>query len=173
MAGIRFAEGLQVVPLYALTSNASDVESRFIKLENMQWMSFLVNVGTLTASTDSIVVTVKTTAGTTDTSTAAGDVAIPFWYRKSSAVGGDNWGDDTYVSTGSDGMTIAATDDNMLFLIDVDPSVIPALDADAESLYIDLDHSMVSTDATIVDVIGVFEPRYPQVEQKSSTAGAT
>lgn len=170
MAGIRFAEGLQVVPLYAMTATVTDAESRFVKLENMQWMSFLVNTGTLVASTDSILVTVKTTAGSTDTSTAADDVAIPFWYRLSSAVGGDDWGSITYVSTGSDGATISATDDNKLLLIDVDPSVIPSKDADAASLYIDLDFSAVSTDTIVMDVIGVFEPRYPQNEQLSSTA---
>jgi hypothetical protein len=173
MSGIRFAQGLQVVPIYALTAGNADAESTFVKLENMQWLSFLVNVGTITNATDSVVVTVKTTAGSTDASTAAGDIAIPFWYRESSAVGGDDWGDVTYVSTGSDGLTIAATDDNKLFLIDVDPSIIPSKDADAASLYIDLDNTITSTDTVIIDIIGVFEPRYPQVEQKSSTAGAT
>jgi len=173
MSGIRFAEGLQVVPLYALTAGQAAAESKFVKLENMQWMTFLVNVGTITNGTDSVLVTVRTTSSATDTSTASDDVAIPFWYRKSAAVASDNWGDVTYVSTGSDGMTIIGTDDNMLWIIDVDPAVIPAKDADAQSLYIDLDHSIAGTDTVIVDVIGVFEPRYPQVEQKSSTAGAT
>ena len=164
--GIRFAQKLQVVPLVT-PAVLTDGESAHVKVENMQWMSFLINMGTFTASTDNIVFKVYSTTDETG-STAAGDTALPFWYRLSAAVGTDNWGDVTAVSTGSDGVTITNKDDMML-IVDVDPAVIPSKDADATHVYIDCDVTTTDT-APIVSIIGVFEPRYPQVENLSSTS---
>ena len=168
---IRFAQKLQVVPLKT-PAVLADGESAHVKVENMQWMSFLINTGTITASTDTVVFKVYSTTNEAG-STNAADTALPFWYRLSAAVGGDNWGDVTEVSTGSDGVTITGDDDRLL-IIDVDPAVIPSKDADATHVYVDIDVTITATDtAPIGSIIGVFEPRYPQVEQKSSTSAAT
>lgn len=170
MAKIRFAEGLHVVPLLAPAIATSDTESQHVKLENMQWLSFLVQWGALENSTDSFTITVKSTTNGAG-STASGDTAIPFWYRLSEAVGGDNWGDATYVSTGSDGVSITGALDNKMLILDVDPAIIPSKDADASHMYVDIDWIIGGTDINYgPDVIGVFESRYPQVEHISSTS---
>ena len=169
---IRFAQKLQTVPLKT-PEVLADGESQHVKVENMQWLSFLINWGTITADTDTVVFKVYSTTNEAG-STNAADTALPFWYRLSSAVGADNWGDVTEVSTGSDGVTVNGTLDDKMLIIDVDPAVIPSKDADATHVYVDIDVSITATDtAPIGSIIGVFEPRYPQVENLSSTAGAT
>lgn len=169
--GIRFAQGLQVVPLVT-PAVLADGESAHVKVENMQWLSFLINFGTITASTDAVKFSIYSTTNAAG-STNSNDTALPFWYRLSSAVGTDDWGDVTYVSTGSDGVTVTGSDD-MLLILDLDPAIIPSKDDGATHVYVDYDVTITATDtAPIVSIIGVFEPRYPQVEQKSSTSGAT
>lgn len=166
---IRFAENQHVVQLKAPAATTTDTESTYWHWENVQWISFLIGVGAITPSTAQITIYVKTTTGTS--STAAGDTAIPFWYRKSAAVGSDDWGTITHVSTGSDGMTISGDEDNMLFQIDVDPSVIPALDSDAINGYLDIDYTADGTtdDVYALYAIAFIEDRYPMNEHISAT----
>jgi hypothetical protein len=167
--GIRFSQQLQAVPLMA-PATLADGDFGHVRLKNMQWLSFLINWAAITNDTDNIVFKVYSTT-CEDGSTNSADVALPFWYRLSAAVGGDNWGDVTYVSTGSDGATVVGTQDNMALIIDVDPAIIPSKDADATHVYIDIDVTITSTDtAPAGSIIGVFEPRYPQAENISSTS---
>jgi hypothetical protein len=168
--GIKFAEGLQVCHLKTPAVLAADGESAWVKLENMQWISFLVSIGTITNTTDNIIFYVQSTTSATSGTTNANDTAIPFWYRLSSAVSDDNWGDITQVSTGTDGYTLTGASDDRLVIIDVDPAYIPSRDSDADYVYLDMDITLTSTDTgPIVSIVGVFEPRYPQVEQLSSS----
>ena len=168
--GIRFAEGLQVVNLKT-PAVVADGNSAHVKVENMQWLSFLIQTGTITDSTDTINFKIYSTTNVAG-STNANDTALPFWYRVST-LATDNWGDITYVSTGSDGVTVTGSDDQLLIL-DLDPSVIPSKDDGATHVYVDYDATITATDTgAITSIIGVFEPRYPQVEQKSSTSAAT
>lgn len=160
--GIRYAEKLQVTPLLAPAATTTAVETAFVKLENMQWLSWLVNWGAMTSdSTDVVVITIKSSTGQ---STAAGDVAQTFSYRLASAVGDDSWGAITSAAT----LSINATQDNMGLIIDLDPAVIAAADSDAQYAYIDIDGTGITTNyATSVWFVG--EPRYPQNANLSST----
>ena len=166
--GIRFAQKLQTVPLKTpAVLTAGDFGH--VRLKNMQWLSFLCNWGTITGDTDSVVYTVYSTTAE-DGSTSTNDTSLPFWYRLSSAVGADDWGDVTSVAAGS-GVTVTGTLDDKMLIIDVDPAAIPAKDADATHVYIDVALSIAGTDtAPIGSIIGVFEPRYPQAEIASSTS---
>jgi len=171
--GIRFAEGLQVVPLLAPKSTTADIESEHVKLENLHWLTFIVmndaEAGSSTCTTNIYVKSTTNAAG----STAAGDYALPFWYR-TATVGTDDWGAITAVTTATGYVQFNASQDEYCILIDVDPDVIYAHDSDATHLYIDLDTAGDNaTDVIRSSVLGVFEPRYPQVEQKSSTSAAT
>lgn len=170
--GIRFAEGLQVVPLLAPKSSTADQETEHVKLENLHWLTFIVMTDTEAGSASATWnVYVKST--TAEGSTNANDYALPFWYRTAN-VATDNWGSITAVSTATGYVQFTAANDEYAILIDVDPDVIYAHDSDATHLYLDLDTAGDNaTDVCRVSVLGVFEPRYPQVEQKSSTAAAT
>jgi len=160
--GIRYAEELQVTPLLAPAASTTAKESAFSKLANMQWLSWLVIWGDMTSdSTDVMVITVKSSTGN---STAAGDVAHTFKYRLSGEVGSDTWGD----ITESAALSIGADSDNKALIIDLDPAIIKAADADAEYAYIDIDGTGLVTNYGLA-VVGIHEPRYPQHDQLSST----
>ena len=160
--GIRYAEKLQVTPLLAPAASTTAKETAFVKLENMQWLSWLVFWGDMTSdSTDVMVITVKSA---TDQSTAATDTTQTFSYRLASAVGSDSWGAITSAAT----LSLGATDDNKMLIIDIDPAVIAAADTDAAYAYIDIDGTALVTNYAL-GVIGVNEPRYPQNANLSST----
>ena len=169
MAGIRFAEGLQVVPLYAPKASTADHESAHVTLENMHWLTFIVSVGNLAgASTATWNLAVKSSTDVAG-STAANDYALPFWYRLA-VVGTDNWGDRTAVTTATGYVQFTGAAGEACYLIDVDPDVIYSHDSDALAVYIDVDTAAdAATDACNLSIVGVFEPRYPQVEQLSSS----
>ena len=168
--GIRYAQGLQVVPLTAPAALSTDGESAWVELENMHWLSFLISLGALSGTTNTINFAVKSTTSATSGTTAAGDYALPFDYRLSSAVASDDWGDITSVTTATGYVQVTGADDNKLLLIELNPDVIPAHDSDAKYVYLDYDIALESTDSAIFGAVGIFEPRYPQVEQLSSTA---
>ena len=96
--GIRYGEGLQIALLEPITTIA-DGESEWVELENMHWLTFFVFVGTITSSTDSINVYVRSTTSATSGTTNSNDYALPFDYRLSSALGTDTWGAITSVTT--------------------------------------------------------------------------
>lgn len=163
--GPRFTEKVQIVPLIAPESATDQSnESAFVALKNAQWVSFLLQVGTLaTDSGDSMTVTVVT--GATN-STGAADTAIPFKYRLSSAVGTDSWGAITEGTTA--GVSLEATTDNSkAMLIDVDPASIPALDADA--LYVYLNLATTTLTGGYISAVAFIEPRYPQNSNLTSS----
>jgi hypothetical protein len=162
--GIKFGEKIQVVPLYAPVETTESKETACVALENAQWVTFLVMTGALaTDSDDQYEITVKSAA---TNSTGAADVAIPYKYRLSSAVGTDSWG--AITSATSTGFILEATTDGAkAVLIDVDPASIPALDSDALYVYVDIaTTTMVSGP---VAVSAYIEPRYPQNSNLSSS----
>jgi len=169
--GIRFAEGLQVVPIEAPADQAADVETEWVALENVQWITFLVICGNMGTS-DTIDVYVHSTTSATSGSTNAGDYALPFNYRLSSAVGDDNWGDITAITTATGLIQLTDADTDKLLLIDIDPADVASHDSDAKYVYLtfDVTDSSSTDGATIAGVVAFIEPRYPQVEQLSSTA---
>ena len=154
--GIRFGEKLQVVPLFApAVSTADTVESAFVALENVQWLTFIVQLGAMTSDVgDLLTFTVNTSTG----QTTADAISIPFTYRISSAVGVDAWGAITAGTTA--GLAMTALQDNMAVQIDVDPASIPALDSDALYCYLDFGTPTIVTG--YASILAVIEPRYPQ-----------
>jgi hypothetical protein len=78
----------------------------------------------------------------------------------------------TAVTTATGYVQITDAFDDKLILIDVNPSDVASHDSDAKYVYLTFDVTDASsTDtATIAGVVGLFEPRYPQVEQVSSSA---
>lgn len=162
--GIRFGEKIQVVPLYAPVETTESKETACVALENAQWVTFLVMTGALaTDSDDQYEITVKSAA---TNSTGADDVAIPYKYRLSSAIGTDSWG--AITSATSTGFILEATTDGAkAVLIDVDPASVPALDSDGLYVYVDIaTTTMVSGP---VAVSAFIEPRYPQNSNLSSS----
>ena len=165
---IRFGEGLQVTLLEPITTIA-DGRSEWVRLENLQWMTFFVYVGAIVASTDSVNVYVYSTTSATSGTTNANDQSIPFKYRLSSALGVDSWGAITAVTTATGYVAIGGTDDNKLLQIEVDPGDIASRDSDAEFIYLEFDATVTSTDTIYLGAFGVFEPRYPQNAQITTT----
>ena len=162
--GVRFAEKIHVIPLLAPVETTEAKVSAFVALENAQWITFLIQTGALaTDSDDQYEITVASATGQT---TNANDIAIPYKYRLSSAVGTDSWG--AITSATSTGFILeATTDGSKAVLIDVDPASVPALDADGLYLYVDIaTTTMVSGP---VAVSAYIEPRYPQNSNLSSS----
>lgn len=106
-------------PRYVMLSSPADsagaaVSSDVIGCKELHDIDLLVLAGTITG--DSIVVTVEECDDTTPSNTSA----IAFKYRKGAAVGTDEDGDVSDAT--SSGVTLAATDDDKLLTISVDPA---------------------------------------------------
>jgi len=137
----------------------------------MHWLTFFVYVGTITNSTDSVNVYVKSTTSATSGTTNANDYTLPFDYRISSALGVDSWSPILSVTTTVGYASISgSTDDNTILQIELNPDIIYSHDSDAKYVYLDFDVTITSTDTCYLGAWGVFEPRYPQNSQLSSSA---
>lgn len=119
MKGIRFAEGLKVLPILApqnIVATATATEYVDLKLAN--WATFAVQFGAMTSdSTDICTVTVQ---ASTAASSNATEISVAFNYRLSSAVATDSMGAITAATTA--GVAVTAADDNKVLVIDVDPA---------------------------------------------------
>ena len=150
-------ESVHVVPLLApVDSAATTVNSDVVSLENYHNVQFIIPIGTI--SGDTIAVTVEEC----DDFTPSNSTAIAFSYRLSSAVGTDSIGTRTAATTA--GVTIAATDDNKVLIIDVAsdeltdgyPCVRVVLDPGA------------NMSVFLVGAVAIMRPRYPQAAQISA-----
>lgn len=164
MNGIRFAEGLKVLPILApiaFTTAAIDTEA--VDMKEFNWATFLVQFGAMTSdSTDTVTVTVQ--CSSVDTSATGDDIA--FVYRLSSAVDTDSMG--AITAAAATGVAVTAADDGKMLIIDVDPSKLPAVKSDGCFLGLTLTPS-AEVAAGVVGVIAVLEPRYPGNAIPSST----
>jgi hypothetical protein len=114
---IRFNESVHVVggiaPLdITTTTTYSDV----VNAGKAHWIQFLLSFGAITD--DTVVVTVEECTS----AAAAGNTAAAFSYRLSSAVGTDSLGAVTAAT--ASGVTITASDDNKVLIVDVDPATL-------------------------------------------------
>ena len=158
MKGIRYAEGLKVVPVIApVDTTTSAVSSAAMHLHQAHWITFLVQMGNFTSdSTDVVVLTVESSTASV---TAATDEAIAFNYRLGAAVASDSMGAITAAT--SDGATFGAdSDDSKIVVIDVDPSYVTAKDTDAAYVRVVATPSG-SVGALLISACAVIEPRYP------------
>ena len=78
-------------------------------------LHFLVSIGNGDTAT---VLTLETC--TSNSTTGATLVAVPFTYRKSGAAAAYSWGDPT--TSANTGVTLSATDDHMSYWIEADPA---------------------------------------------------
>ena len=167
MSGVKFAEGLNILPvlkphdLVAATHRTS-----FIDLDLANWVSFLVNFGDVTtgagATCDSVVITVEATS----IASSAGAIKIPFKYRLSNAIATGGWG--AITAGTSDGVELSCSDiGSVSMLIDVDPAVFPALGATYRWIGVCLVPS--STTALNCGAQAFLETRYPGNSIPSST----
>ena len=170
MSGIRFAQGLKVLPVLApLDSAATAAVTAFVDLNMVNWVTFLVPFGNMT-SDDSDVVNIIARCSTEGSSAATEPTAINFKYRISSAVATDSMGDITAgtsdgIGTSDDGVN-ASTLDSKTLVIDIDPSDVAAKGADMR--WVSLAFAPTGP-ITLLGVIAVAEVKYPGNSTPSST----
>jgi hypothetical protein len=162
----RYAEKLHIVPVLAPAATTAAIHSYAVRLKNTQWLSFLVNWGEMTSdAADFMLVTVEATTAVGNT-TGASDVALPFVYRLSAAVGSDDWGEST--TCANTGLSITAEQDNMALLIDIDPAAVQGSLSDAVGVRVTLDGVDAITNYA-TSVTALIEDRYPQEEHISAS----
>jgi hypothetical protein len=167
--GIRFAQGLKILPVLGPVDTAATAAvTGFVDLNMANWVTFLVSFGNMT-SDDSDVVNIIARASTEGTSAATEPTAINFNYRVSSAVATDLMG--AITAGTSDGISSSdlynASDlDNTVVVIDVDPSVVAAKSADMR--WVSLAFTPTGP-ITILGVMAVIEHKYPGNTIPSST----
>jgi hypothetical protein len=150
-------ELIHVVPLASpVDTAATTVNSDVIGVKEYHAIEFGVMFGTITG--DTVVVTVEECDDTVPTNVTA----IAFKYRLSSAVGTDSMGAITDAT--ATGVTIAATDDDKLLLIDVDPR---ALTNGRPYLRVVADPG-ASASAVEIAIFALLKPRYAQRSQLSA-----
>lgn len=156
MAKFRFAEGLKVLPVVTpANKTSSTVESNFVKLNGVNWLTFMVHIGTTTGSATSDVLTftvVASTSGSTNTS----QTALAFNYRLSAAVGTDLMGDITAATSAGYEVLQTACDD-MVLIIDVDPAAVSKALTGAN--YVHLVITPSGSAANTLGVVAICEPR--------------
>lgn len=147
----QVAKFLPVLTPADITS--TDTNTAVVDLSNAHRCTFLVYTGSITSSsTTAPIITLMAATGAATTSATA----IAFNYRKSGAIATDTMGDITAAT--STGVTVALTDDNKLFIIDVDPSVV-ASKTDGRYVYLHIDTAATTT-ALVVGATAILEPRY-------------
>jgi hypothetical protein len=157
--GIRYAEGLKVLPILAPVADSTSVATSYVDLDTAQWASFLVQFGAMTSdSTDTVTITVECS---TESDSNATEIQVPFKYRLSAAVDTDTMGAITSAAAAT-GAVVTAADDNKLLIVDVDPASLPSLTGYTDHRFLRLVLTKSAGLATnIIDVIAVLEPRYP------------
>ena len=151
---IRFAENVKVLPILASNDIAATATpSQFVDLRNAHWATLLVNFGDIT----NVSATLTLEASTAGTSNAT-EVAIPFRYRLTAAVGTDSMG--AITSAPATGLVLGTADDNRTVFVDIDPASIAALGADYRFVRAVVTPNAANTE-TNVGIVAVLETRYP------------
>jgi len=155
MNQFQFAEGVKILPIIApVDTAATALQSAYVDLTESLWAQFHVNFGVITTGTATITVEAST-AGSSN----ATEAAVPFKYRLSGAVNTDTLGAITAAT--SAGVSVTASDDAKLYIIDVDPAALPANPgADFKWLRVKI---APTTDMTVclAGVNALLQPRYP------------
>lgn len=150
-------ELVHVVPLVApVDTTTTTVNTDVIGAKEYEEIQFIIICGAITG--DTAVVTVEECDDTTPTNSTA----IAFSARESSAVGTDAMGDRT--ATAAAGYTLAATDDNKILLVDVDPATL----TDGYPYLRCVIDPGASMSAFLIAVIAICKPRYPKATQLSA-----
>lgn len=170
--GIRFAEGMKILPVLApVDTAATAVQTAFVDLDLANWLTYVIAFGNLTSDdSDAVVITAR--CSSEDTSATTEPLAIPFWYRLSTAVATDTgWGDITAGTSdgigSSDDSINAANLDSKVLVIDIDPSVVAAYSG-GQQRWASLNIAPQGP-ITILGVTAFIEQKYPGNTIPSST----
>ena len=159
-----------IIPLLApVAATTGTLTSAYMDLKGAHKASFLIMFGAITSTTvtDELVVTVD--AATTDD--GGTEIAVPFTYRKSGAVGANTWGAVTTCT--STGFGFGADDsDNMLGWVQVDPDAMAA-DGFRYIRFVITPSPASQMEAYVAGGVGILESRYKQTTHISATASAS
>ncbi len=155
MKALNFDEQFHVVGLSSpADSGGAAVTSDIVNVGKYHSVDLIVYFGTITG--DTITLTVEEC----DDVTPSNNTAIAFNYRESGATGSsDAFGDRTAAT--SSGVTVAATDDDHIFLISIDGSEL----SDGYPYVRVVATPGGSASASEVAIIAVLKPRYAQQAQ--------
>ena len=138
----------------------------YVDLRNAQKAFFLLQFGAVTSTTVTDDWTITVEAATAE---GGAEAEIDFRYRVSGAVGANTWGAVTTVAAAT-GITVAPdTNDNMGYLIEVDPDALAASDYRYARIVL----TDVDSEATLVAGFAFLEARYKQTTHISATASAS
>ena len=154
---IRYAQHLVPRPVLSPVDIVSAATNTTHMKVTGHHATFLVYFGTITG--DSVVVTVEESSAASTTSAEA----VPFRYRLSSAETASTWGAVTTADSG--GVIVTAAQDDMILLVEVDPSDL----SDGDNYLSVLVSPEASCSAVEVAAIGIQEERYKATNPKSST----
>ena len=157
MNDTRYLQNTQLVPLISpVDTAASALASPFVKLSNANRLAFHLAFGTITG--DSVTVTVEAAT----VAASGSEIAVPYTYRLSGAVGSDTWS--AVTTADSTGIDIAATDDDKIMWIDYDPRT------NADYDYVRLVYTAGSSASAVeIQASAFLEPKYGQLDIPSST----
>ncbi|MBT3274195.1 MAG: hypothetical protein HN368_13640 [Spirochaetales bacterium] len=150
-------EEVHVVPLIAPVDTAAvAVNTDVVNLENYHNVQFIIPLGVVTGDT------IAATVEECDDTTPSNSTAIAFYYRLSSAVGTDSMGARAVATTA--GVTVAATDDNKVLIIDVASDEL----TDGFPYVRAVLTPGGSMTVLLVGAVAIMRPRYPQAVQVSA-----
>ena len=132
MNGIRFGENVLVRPIYTGLGASAD-STAWIDVSKAQWVTFLMTGEVDTATTFRV-------EASSAASTNASCENVAFWYRASGTVttAGTGMGADTWSAiTTADSAGAAWATSQAAILIDVDPAMLPVLNANFRYLHIE------------------------------------
>lgn len=157
MKGVRFGEGINVVPVLApIDIAATATNTAYVDLDMANWITFLLQFGNMTSDTsDTVTITVEASSD----GASSGDVTIPFRYRLSSAVATNAWGAIT-ASTSDGAAILTAASDNMSVLVDVDPAACQTSDGMTDARWVRATITPLGP-ITLVSACAFVETRYP------------
>ena len=156
-----------IIPLVAPADKTSnDTATPYMDLKGVNRAAFLVIFGNIdSGSTDTLTITVE---GATDP--AGTEAAVAFTYRQSGAVGANTWGAVTAGAT--TGFTVALTDDNKMYWIEVNPDAMAA--SDYRYIRLSVDPTVASQMANnLLAVVGLLDTKYKMTTFISATASAS
>lgn len=155
------SETYQFVPLLIAESSAGTVGSNYVKVNNAQWVTFLLAWGDADTA---VVVTVEASSAN---SSNASETTLAFTYRLSGAAsaGSDTWTASTTAATTGFSLT-ATTDTGKLAMIEIDPSEITE---GQNYLRVVTTTTSFNSPTPATAIVAVLRPRYPQIEHVSST----
>jgi hypothetical protein len=138
----------------------------YVDLRNAQKAFFLIQFGAVTSTTVTDDWTITIEAATAE---GGAEAEIDFRYRLSGVVGSNTWGAVTTVAAATGVGVAPDANDNMGYLIEVDPDALAANDYRYARVVL----TDVDSEATLVCGFAFLEARYKQTTHISATASAS